>query len=240
MKKLISLLLILCMTCMLIPAMAEEDISGEWYANHYGIDMILTLNADGTASMAITGMGEPGNGTWSLDGEKFVLTIVQNGVEDSTEGTLADGKLTITAGEQIIEFGRERAEGITIAEVNPNAAAEDFEGEWTISYVSMAGMTLDAAAGGMGDVGVKIENGAVSFTGNADAVTFFLGTDPIPLTYENGALIYTIDIPNDIQPMSFTIKAEILQDGMMSVSVDTGNSTMALYFTKTAAEEPAA
>ena len=31
MKKLISLLLVLCMACMLIPALAEEAVTGDWY-----------------------------------------------------------------------------------------------------------------------------------------------------------------------------------------------------------------
>lgn len=31
MKKLISMILIVCMACMMIPAMAEEDLTGEWY-----------------------------------------------------------------------------------------------------------------------------------------------------------------------------------------------------------------
>ena len=30
MKKLFSLILALCMVCMLVPAVAEEDVTGEW------------------------------------------------------------------------------------------------------------------------------------------------------------------------------------------------------------------
>ena len=60
MKKLISLILILCMACILVPATAEDGAAGEWYADYHGTVMILALNADGTSSMTVSGnqMGE--------------------------------------------------------------------------------------------------------------------------------------------------------------------------------------
>lgn len=237
MKKLISLVLILCMACMLIPAIADDDISGEWYASFYGVPMTMTLNADGTASMAV-GDTDMGTAVWTFSDGKFTMTEDESGVV--SEGTLVDGVLTIDGDDQLIEFTREPVQGITVAEVNPAAVAEDFEGTWSVTYVGLENMLVDAVAAG--DVpDVKIENSALSFFGDgADSMTFFFGEAAIPLTYENGTMNYSIEIPNDAQSLTATVKAEILQDGMLAVTVDLGGDAMVMYYTKAAAEEPAA
>ena len=44
MKKLISALLALCLSVMLVPAVAEDDVTGTWYltrVNHEGADRIV-------------------------------------------------------------------------------------------------------------------------------------------------------------------------------------------------------
>ena len=56
MKKLISLVLALCLACMLIPAVAEDDVTGEWYANMSGIAVKFTINADNTFTMEVPGL----------------------------------------------------------------------------------------------------------------------------------------------------------------------------------------
>ena len=53
MKKLFSLILALCMACMMIPAVAEEGVAGEWYASLGGMTMVLNLAEDGTAEMTM-------------------------------------------------------------------------------------------------------------------------------------------------------------------------------------------
>ena len=237
MKKLISLVLILCMACMLILAVAEDDLTGEWYANYYGMPMTLTLNADGTASMAAEGMGDLGTASWTFENGKFTMTETESGLV--TEGACIDGVLALESDGQLLEFTREPVQGITLAEVNPEAAAEDFEGTWTAAYVNYEGMTLDAAAAGV-SFNMIIENSSLRFDGDAESMTFFLGTDPIPMTYENGALNFSKEIPNDAAPLTITLKVEMLQDGMAEMTLDTGMGAMTVYFAKPAAEEPAA
>ncbi len=241
MKKLISLVLILCMTCMLIPAVAEESITGVWYGRFMGLEMILTLNEDGTASMNMPDMGMEQSGSWALDGENLAVTMVNDGEESTEHGTFVDGKLTLMNGEMPIEFGREPVEAPTVAEVNPDAAAEDFEGSWAINRVSMAGVTMDAAAAGMGETVLTIENSAIALTGAPEALSFFLGDGAFQLEYADGALIRSIDIPNDAEPMKLEIRAELLQDGMLALTIDIADNATVLYFDKAAAEEaPAA
>ena len=46
MKKTVALLLALMMSCMLIPVMAEDSITGEWYASFMGVAITLTVNED--------------------------------------------------------------------------------------------------------------------------------------------------------------------------------------------------
>ncbi len=238
MKKLISLVLVLCMACMLIPAMADDDITGEWYASFYGAPMKMTLNADGTASMAMADM-DMGTAVWTFSDGKFSMTEDDSGIV--SEGTLVDGVLTIEGDDQLIEFTREPVQEITVAEVNPEAAAEEFEGAWSITYVDLGGMLVDAVASGSNMPDVKIENGALSFCGDgAEFMTSVFGDAAIPLTYENGAMAFFMEISNDAQPMKGGFKAELLQDGMLALTVVRGDETVVMYYTSAAAEEPAA
>ena len=49
MKKLVSLLLALCLVCLSTAALAADaDITGDWYGTMYGMGVTLTLNADNT------------------------------------------------------------------------------------------------------------------------------------------------------------------------------------------------
>ena len=105
MKKLISLILILCMACMLIPAMAEDDILGTWYLNELtlngttvspasvGMTMSYTFKEGGELEVKGEMMGESNSttGTWSLDGSTITMTIEGS----SQTATFADGKITM-------------------------------------------------------------------------------------------------------------------------------------------------
>ena len=235
MKKLISLVLILCMACLLVPAMADEDVTGEWYlktmkngdteydAASIGYNIVMTLNADGTVVMITPVSEDPSNGTWTLEGD----TITVNIDDSPVSGTVADGVLSLSQDETTMIFTREQSEGIQLAEVNPDAAAEDFEGEWTIKYVSMAGLTMDPTATGEAMPGLLIENGSLKFTGESSMTTAF-GTSALPLTYENGALGYALTLGET----SITIKAEMLQDGMLALSLGMGDTVVGMYFVK--------
>ena len=235
MKKLISLVLILCMACLLVPAMADEDVTGEWYlktmkngdteydAASIGYNLVMTLNADGTASMTMPGSEEPQSGTWTLEGDQITVDIDNSPVS----GTVADGAITLTEGEQVMTFTREQGEAIQLAEVNPAAAAEDFEGDWTIKYVSMAGMVIDASLSQEALPGLNITDSALKFTGESSMGTMF-GDSALPLTYADGALSFVMTLGET----SITIKAEMLQDGMLGLTIDMGETTMGMYFVK--------
>ena len=231
MKKLFSLVLALCMVCMMIPAIAEESVTGEWYTSMSGMTMVLNLAEDGTAEMSIPGYESTGAGTWVLDGEKITITI-----EDSpAEGTFADGKITLTEGEMSMEFTREKVEGIQLADVNPAAAAEDFEGTWDIVYVGYNGIVVDASASAEQLPGLVVENGAMKFTGDSSMAMVF-GSNALPLTYADGALSLSLALGET----SYGLKLEMLEDGMVALTASMGEMNVNMYFVKAAAEEPAA
>ena len=165
MKKLISMILIVCMACMMIPAMAEEDLTGEWYVNtmseggvsydaatlaSFGMTMTLTLNADGTATMVSPSETEPIQGTWTNDGGKLALTLMDGSSEqgETTEFTVADGVLTMTIGDSTtMTFTRETAApAYTPAEKKTDAKLEDYAGKWTFSYIGMQDKIIDVNA----------------------------------------------------------------------------------------------
>ena len=231
MKKLFSLVLALCLVCMLIPAVAEDSMAGEWYTNFSGVSMVLVLGEDGSAQLSMPGTENNAAGTWTLDGEKFTLTL-----DDSpAEGTYVDGTITLSEGEMSMVFTREKPEEIQIAEVNPAAAAEDFEGTWEIVYVGYDGTVVDASAAGEQLPGLVVENGAMKFTGDSSLAKVF-GTNALPMTFADGALSMSVALGET----SYGLKLEMLEDGMLSLTASMGDMSVNMYFVKAAAEEPAA
>ena len=80
MKKIMALLLALCMLLAALPVLAEEDASGTWHIVMLGMTVgTLDLNADGTCSLITSDEKEeaPVEGTWTQDGEK--ITVDANG-----------------------------------------------------------------------------------------------------------------------------------------------------------------
>ena len=231
MKKLFSLVLVLCMACMMIPAVAEDSIAGEWYASLGGMTMALNLAEDGTAEMTMPGSENAAAGSWVLDGEKITITI-----EDSpAEGTYADGTITLGDEDMTMVFTREMPKAIEIAAVNTAAAAEDFEGTWEIVYVGYDGTVVDASAAGEQLPGLVVENGAMKFTGDSSLAKVF-GTNALPMTFADGALSMSVALGET----SYGLKLEMLEDGMLSLTASMGDMSVNMYFVKAAAEEPAA
>ena len=183
MKKMISLLLIVCMACMLIPATAE-GVTGLWYmvemvANdvtinpaQMGINWTMELSEDGTAYNRMEAMGEvqEKSGTWTLDGDTVTVTI-----EDSPAAfQLVDGKLTIEMDGQTAVFSQEAPEAAVKPGVVAAESEEAFFGDWEIEAVDMMGMYMGKdmfAAAGMEGFTVKlsIEAGKVTMSSKMSA-----------------------------------------------------------------------
>lgn len=126
----------------------DPSLCGKWYLQTFRMDDLtfnpmdigaeasLTLNADGTGSLNMSGE-EPQEFTWAAKDDEVML--LSDGEADTL--TLKDG--TLTAAEDGMEaiFVRDAAEA-TSTKVKKAAALSDFSGEWLATRGSIAGMEM--------------------------------------------------------------------------------------------------
>ena len=191
MKKLISLVLALCMACMLIPAMADEDLTGDWYGSLMGMGVQLTVNADGSYTISMNGTVAE-EGTWAAADGK--LTTTPSTDSPATEFEIQADALYLGMDGMEMTMTRNPEDApaaVEIAEVKADAAAEEFYGDWTCSAVEVEGMTLDAsaytAAAGDGLPGLSIAEGSVKFVGE-DMISAVLNMFTLTPTFADGAI----------------------------------------------------
>ena len=257
MKKLISLVLILCMACMLVPAMAEDDITGDWYLTQMdmngtkidiagtGMVMNFSFSADGTVKEYLEIMGEKQEmeGTWTLDGNTVTLTA--NGQSQTL--TYADGVLTIESDGQTGILTREAP----VAPEKPGVVAADSEeaffGTWKLVAADMMGiyMTVDQIPGYDGTI--TIEAGKV-VSEMAMGEGQEMQKSEAATTFADGKLTMKFEFPADQAEMMKAMGVpetgtiELLDNGNILYSMDYAGMRMDMYFgpADTAAEEPAA
>ena len=151
MKRIIAVIIsamMLMMAAFAGTALAEgEDVAGVWYIQSMtqdgtemdasvlvsmGMNMVLTLNEDGTAVMDM--MGEVQEGTWSIDGTAGTIAF---GTE--VPFTVENDTLVLAQDAYSMVFGKETAqadEGLAPAAENPQE--DDFSGAWKAkSYVAL-------------------------------------------------------------------------------------------------------
>ena len=246
MKKLISLILVVLLLCMALPAFAEEDITGDWYlktmkmgdqeydAASIGYAVTMTLNADGTMTMAMPGQ-EPIAGTWVMEGDKITVTA-----DDSpAEGVVSDGMITLSQEDMEMIFTRDVVEAITLAEVKAAETAEEFYGDWTCVYVEMEGKVIEISVVGMGTPKVIISETGLEFYDEEDgAMTIMLKINKLEApVFEEGKL--TAKAVADAMNTDFSMTAELLEDGMLKLTMVSNDSPMILYFVPTVPAESA-
>ena len=143
MKKILTAIVALMMLAVIACGAAAEDVTGEWYAEVYGMVMKMTVNADNTYVLEAAGEAAPG--TWELDGTNL---IVDKGTE--TESVFAYDAAAQTldmAGEML--FTRTAIEAWAPAAVRAEAALADFEGVWSATNVDAFGALLPVDAAGV-------------------------------------------------------------------------------------------
>lgn len=246
MKKMISLVLALCLACMLIPAVAEEAVTGEWYGSFMGMTCSLVLNEDGTFALDMAGNATSGkwvdeNGTLTFTGDDFTGTAA-----------VADGVLTMTDGVMgmSITFGREKPEAAyTPAEPKVDATLEDYAGKWGVAYIGMAGTLLDVNAfasmmtSALGADSVNVDVTAqMSADIEGTSIIIGRGTDSeqtLEGTFADGKL--TVAAPEGTEAAGATLEIVLLEDSVLHMSTTVGEQTQDVYLVKVeAAEEPAA
>lgn len=109
MKKAFALMLVLCMMLVSIPALAETDFSGTWYLIIADVTCgTFELKADGACAGTTVASGEEKelNGTWSAEGNAVTLTIGEQPLLLSFDGTdLVIGVQETAAAKDGVESG---------------------------------------------------------------------------------------------------------------------------------------
>lgn len=232
MKKLLALALALMMACMMIPAIAEVDVTGEWSLSYAGITLVITLNEDGSYTISAGGLITH-QGAWELKGN----TVVTDPGTKEEDTFYIDGESLIHP-----EYGtmtREKKEEIVLAEVNPDAALEDFSGEWICKYAIEGNndviIEMEQAVGILIDAlpTMKIDGVNVTLTG------LLLGVDESEnAVFADGAISfqhYKYKGYSSVSPYTYTIK--LLADGMAVFSTEKNGT---YYFTRVEAAADAA
>ena len=241
MKKRYALLLAGALTMSsAFTVMAAEDVTGEWYANLMGMELTLDVAEDGT--YVGTTMGEETPGTWTMDGDTFIM--------DETDELVYDGE-TLTGDMEGIEvvFSRdpEALVGFVPAEVREDAALEDFEGKWAVDIFSLMGMyipsdmltdqigiddiILTVEEGGVVDFAIKVPEGEFSFISALD----LQGTQA---EYKDGALHFVNPATSEeMEDENWVVN--VLEDGTLMMTTDMADlGEMTLYMVES--EEEAA
>ena len=105
MKKIMALLLALCLVCLSVTALAEgNDVTGDWYGSMFGMAAQLTFKEDGTYAMKL-GEVEQG-GTYELKDDGIVY---MDESEDPEEGFVFDGASLVNE-KRNVTFTREQVE----------------------------------------------------------------------------------------------------------------------------------
>lgn len=251
MKKLVSLILVLCLACMLIPAMAESAaVTGEWYVKtikmgeqemdvaSLGMSITMTLNEDGTAIMVTSGQ-EPATANWTLDGDQ--LTIASEDQVTNMTGTVAEDTITLEQNGQFMVLTREAPAAIEVAPVKAAASADEFYGNYVLALMEMEGSIIDLRAMGV-TTGINISEGNLEIVPSSEEDVYSLVIAMLGLTpagFEDGALKLT----SATNPDEVTATAELLEDGMIRIATMNTSTAEALVIylaPSAAAEEPAA
>ena len=180
----------------------EEELWGEWYGSLYGLTLVLTLQEDGSYILTYPGVSEePVQGTWTLE-DGF---ICMDGEEIPSISVLRD-RLSWTAPGIFLE--REMPESYVPAEVNAQAAQEDFTGYWESAYIDLGGVMVPASDL-QDDTFLYIEGTNTALGGSVfgDVIAEFIFAD--------GAMIHE---END-GSSSVRIEMKLLQDGFLSVTL---------------------
>ena len=223
MKKRLAFLLAAALTVTAaFTVAAEEDVTGEWYANIYGMPMTLILDENGEYTMEMEAFEEEGEepqtGTWELDGESVIM---DKGGEDEMSFAY-DGETLyadIDGMEMLFSRDPEAAAGFVPAEIRTDAAIEEFAGDWTGTELSAFGMTAPLEMMEVEKVELGIKENLVSFT----MAGFLFGEWELPDLegeLKDGALTFTEDSEWSIR---------LHEDGMLSLAVTIMDEEFVFY-----------
>lgn len=155
MKKICSLLLVLCLAAAACAAAADFSPAGAWYSvrmqTAQGADVIITgsgtqiifdLKEDGSAVLTEIqgGVSLSDNGSWTVEGDTVTITVSGQ----SRTLTVQDGELVMDNGNARLFFSLEKPSAdIPQVQVVRAESAEAFNGRWSMFRVLKDGMLAD-------------------------------------------------------------------------------------------------
>lgn len=224
MKKIIALVVAaISLITLLSAAMADETIIGDWYSKYNDMQVKFTFNEDGTGVMELAGE-EAGTPSWVMEDGQYYIKA-EDGSKQKVE--FDEGHLIIIDESETSVLYKEPIGGIVIAEVNPDAKAVDFEGTWDNVYMGvMKNVIVDNTSNGESVQGMIIKDNIANFTGTGMKET--VGQESITFEYANGSLIYSKDLDYYRQ----TLKAELLMDGILRLTVYVEPYSFDMYYAK--------
>ena len=235
MKKILfgMTVLTLILSALCTGVLAEAiNVTGEWYANFYGISMTMTLNEGGNYTMQMNMEGEePSEGTWEFDGTALVMDKGSD-----TEMTLSyeSEAVSFYAEQDGMEFvfTREMPQTFEAAPVRTDATIEEFTGAWTCTLIDAMGMQAPPEMMGI-NVGVKIEGSLVTL-----AIPELLGSEEVTIegAFAEGTLTVTIPAENEYgEDTVFAL--QLLEDGTMSVATSFVEELMVFHMSPAEVQE---
>ena len=200
MKKILALILALCLVLAAVPVLAEDDLSGTWYMVIMGLTGgTFELNADGTCTGTSSVMGseeQSAEGTWTTDGTIVTLTMEGTDMPLTYDGTdLLFGEEAVAAlgGEDfmsgmdmsmlssLFKFSREPGT-VTAAEFTAFQTDGTVpEGKTEEEMVALQAEIMAIVLGMM----ESMDTGNVSGTGTTDPETAPAGEPALTLVEEN-------------------------------------------------------
>lgn len=224
MKKLLASLLALTMllSAAVCSAVAEAaSLSGEWYADLFGLTFTLTLNEDGTYAMDMTGE-ESTSGTWTFDGTNIIMDA---GTDEEAVLTYDGESISISIEGFDLQFTREAPASFEPAAARTDTALEEFAGSWELTTVGMMGMYVSP----------DIIGASIVLNISGTDVTYIIteeGGEPMEVKLEaafaDGTLTFADPTAGDTEGMS-TACISMLEDGTLCM-VATSEDVEFAYF----------
>ena len=227
MKKLICLLLslvmLLCGTAM--AEVSAADVTGVWHADLFGIAAALNLVESGAYQFHCEGI-DPHYGTWRLTDGTLLL---DEGTENELSLAVSSDALLLSLDGLTFLFTREMPTAFVPAEINEEAAIEQFAGQWSMTHLTSMGLLLDGNVLGV-QLSLIIEG--------TDAAAYLVSADSEEVTsiimqgsFDGGVLTLTEILPEPApaddtaseaeQPVPMVWEVRLLADGSMCITEST-------------------
>lgn len=231
MKKLLSLLLALCLAAVLVPAAAEEDLIGTWNlvrATAQGVEMIvigdeiaitMTIREDGTASLYSLLPGEEpatAENNWSYADGVLTLTNPESG-EVEMIAPIVNGEITVEAGGAEMVLSREPHAVYEMPAAVKADSLSAFNGVWCPDISFPSGMMARVPLSMEERAHMEIRNGSVVETESSGEVTQYEGA---ALDTESGSMKALLSLAGmGYEGYYADVELTLLEDGTMHVYI---------------------